>query len=104
MRLVTISRMAARSSNPSFFANSSSSAGTTARLSVCAVTSKFAALPATVGTPYSAGKVTSIVRVSPGFMPSSGSLKPGMKPVPPISTSISLPVPPGNSVPSIRPT
>ena len=79
---MTISRIAARSSKPSFFANSSSSAGTTARFSACAVTSKLAALPATVGTPYSAGKVTSIVRVSPGFMPSSCSLKPGMKPGP----------------------
>ena len=101
---MTISRIAAWSSNPSFFASSSSSAGTTARFSECAVTSKLAVLPATVGTPYSAGKVTSIVRLSPGFMPSSGSLKPGMKPVPPISTSIPWPVPPGNSVPSIRPT
>ena len=82
MRLVTISRIAARSSKPSFFASSSSSAGTTARFSACAVTSKVAALPARVGTPYSAGKVTSIVRVSPGFMPSSCSLKPGMKPGP----------------------
>ncbi len=68
-----------------------------------AVTSKLAAFPAKVGTPYSAGKVTSIVRVSPGFIPSSCSLKPGMKPVPSISTSMPLPVPPGNSVPSILP-
>ena len=68
------------------------------------VTSKLAALPARVGTPYSAGKVTSIVRVSPGLMPSSCSLKPGMKPVAADLDSIPLPVPPGNSAPSIRPT
>ena len=66
---------------PELLRQSSSIAGTTACFSFLAVISKLAALPARSGTPYSVGKVTSMVRVSPGFMPSSCSVKPGMNPL-----------------------
>ena len=76
-----------------------------ARFSALAVTSNSAALPASVlgAVVLGEGDVRSC-RLSPGAMPSSCSAKPGMKPGPPISTSMSVAVPPGNASPSTLPT
>ena len=46
-----------------------------------------------------------MVRVSPGFMPASCSVKPGMKPVAAdLDRLMPVAVPPGNASPSTRPT
>ena len=80
--------------------SSSSTGGVTGSRSVFIVTSKVAALPASSAAWYGSGNVTAMVRLSPGRIPSSCSAKPGMNPDPPISTSMSVPVPPGKATPS----